>query len=103
MKNLLFPYAKTKAQISFTVTAQLISTFVFATQIEQSLYFLNPKFHASSLLLRQYSLVLCLTWLATLKTGFLARLYHPRSGMKVWREIIYSMGKNIRIYHEFFG
>ena len=33
------------------VTAKLIIAFVFATQIEQSLYFLNPKFQASSHLL----------------------------------------------------
>ena len=44
-------YAKTKAQISFTVTAKLISAFVFATRIVQFLFFLNPKFQASSLLL----------------------------------------------------
>ena len=37
-----------KAQISFAVTAKLISTFVFATWIVQYLYFLNPKFPASS-------------------------------------------------------
>ena len=43
-----FAYAKTKTQISFAVTAKLISTFVFATQIVRSLYFLNPKFQASS-------------------------------------------------------
>ena len=33
------------------VTAKLISAFVFATQIVQSLYFLNLKFQASSHLL----------------------------------------------------
>ena len=44
-------YAKTKKQISFAVTAKLISAFVFATQIVQSLYYLNPKFQASSHLL----------------------------------------------------
>ena len=43
-----FAYAKTKTQISFAVTAKLISAFVFATQLVQSLYFLNPKFQASS-------------------------------------------------------
>ena len=43
-----FAYAKTKVQISCAVTAQLISTFVFASWIEQSIYFLNPKFQASS-------------------------------------------------------
>ena len=37
-------YAKTKAQISFAVTAKLIRAFVFATRIVQSLYFLNPNF-----------------------------------------------------------
>ena len=37
------------------VTAQLISTFVFAAWIAQSFFFLNPKFQASSLLLRLYS------------------------------------------------
>ena len=36
-------------------TAQLISAIVFATQIEQSLYFLNPKFQASSHLLLLFS------------------------------------------------
>ena len=57
MRNRLFAYAKTKTQISFAVTAKLISTFVFATRIKQSLYFLNPKFQASSHLLWLYSLV----------------------------------------------
>ena len=43
-----------KTQISFAVDAKLISAFVFATYIVQSesLYFLNPKFQASSHLLR---------------------------------------------------
>ena len=50
-------YAKTKTQISFAVTAKLISAFVFATQIVQFLYFLNPKFQASSHLLYLYSLI----------------------------------------------
>ena len=55
--NLQFAYAKAKAQISCPVTAQLISMFVFATYIVQSLYFINPKFQASSNLLWLYSLV----------------------------------------------
>ena len=38
-------------------TDQLISTFVFATRIVQSLYFLNAKLQASSHILWQYSLV----------------------------------------------
>ena len=46
---------KTKAQISFAVTVKLISTFVFTTQMVQSLYFLNPKFQASRHLLWLYS------------------------------------------------
>ena len=47
-------YAKTKPQISCAVTAQLISAFVFAPRIMQSLFYLNPKFQASSLLPRLY-------------------------------------------------
>ena len=50
-----FAYAKTKAQTIFAVTAKLISAFVFATRILQSLYFLNPKFQASTHLLWLYS------------------------------------------------
>ena len=45
---------KTKAQISFAVTAKLISAFVFATRIVQFLLYLTPKFQASSLLLCLY-------------------------------------------------
>ena len=48
---------KTKTQISFAVTAKLISAFVFATQIVQSLNFLYNKFQASSHLVWLYSLV----------------------------------------------
>ena len=43
-KLFFFAYAKTKAQISFAVTAKLICAFVSATRIEQFFYFLNPKF-----------------------------------------------------------
>ena len=39
------------------VTAQLISAFVFAIRIVQSLYCLNPKFQASNHLLCLYSTV----------------------------------------------
>ena len=53
----VFAYAKTKTQISFAVTAKLISAFVFASRIVQPLYFLNPKFQVSSHLLLLYSLV----------------------------------------------
>ena len=47
-ENRFFAYAKTKTQISFAVTAKLISAFVFATRIVQSLFYLTPKFQASS-------------------------------------------------------
>ena len=47
-ENLLFAYAKTKTQISFAVTAKLISAFVFATWILQYIFFLNPNFQVSS-------------------------------------------------------
>ena len=49
-----FACAKAKTQISCAVTAQLISAFVFATRIVQSLFFLNPNFQASSYLLWLY-------------------------------------------------
>ena len=61
-----FAYAKTKTQISFVVTAKLISAFVFATRIVQSLYFLYTK--PSSVALQPG---LCRTWSETPKTGFL--------------------------------
>ena len=54
-ENRPIAYAKTKTQISFAVTAKLISAFVFATWIGQSPYFLNVKFQASSHLLWLYS------------------------------------------------
>ena len=47
-------YAKTKAQISFAVTAELISAFVFTARIVQFLFYLNPKFQASSSFLSLY-------------------------------------------------
>ena len=50
-------------------TAKLISAFVFATGIVQSLYVLNPKFQASSKMAVQ--LGLCRTWSETPKTGLL--------------------------------
>ena len=47
-------YAKTKAQISFAVTATLICAFVFATRIGQFLLYLTTKFQASSSFLCLY-------------------------------------------------
>ena len=55
---MLFAYAKTKTQISCAVTAQLLSAFVSAIRIVQSIYYLNPKCQASSHLMCVYSLVL---------------------------------------------
>ena len=40
----LVAYAKTKTQISFALTAKLISPFVFPTQIVQSHFYLNTNF-----------------------------------------------------------
>ena len=48
---------ETETQISFAVTTKLISAFVFATRIVQYLYYLNPKFQASSHHQWLYSLV----------------------------------------------
>ena len=45
---------KQKTQISFAVTTKLISAFVFATWIVQFLFYLNPKFQASSSFLCLY-------------------------------------------------
>ena len=42
---------RSNCKASFAVTAKLISAFVFATQIVQFLFYLNPKFQASSHLL----------------------------------------------------
>ena len=53
-KPVICIYAKTKTQISFAVTAKLISAFVFAKRIVQSLFYINPKFQASSHLLWLY-------------------------------------------------
>ena len=52
-----FCLCKKKAQISCAVIAQLISAFVFAILIVPSLFFLNLKFQAFSLLLRLYRTV----------------------------------------------
>ena len=46
--NRIFAYAKTKTQISFAVTAKLISIFVFPTWIVQYFFYLNPKFQVTS-------------------------------------------------------
>ena len=50
-------HAETKVKISCAVTTQLISSFVFAIYLVQSLYFLNSKFQVSSNLFWLFSLV----------------------------------------------
>ena len=69
-ENLLFVYAKTKAQIRCAVTVQLICTFVFATEILQSLYFLNPNFKPLAIFVVVQP-DLCWFWWENLKTDFL--------------------------------
>ena len=67
MSKPVFAYAKTMAHISCVVTVQLISTFVFATEIVQSLFFSSPK--PSSVAIQPG---LCWTWAEIPKTSFLA-------------------------------
>ena len=55
MRKPTFCICEIKDADQLVVTAKLISAFVFATQIVQSLYFINPKFQASSHLLYLYS------------------------------------------------
>ena len=55
MRKPTFCICGNKVQISFAVTAKLNSAFVFATRIIQSLFYLNPKFPASSHLLWLHS------------------------------------------------
>ena len=51
-ENRLFAYAKTKTQFS---SADQRLLFVFTVRIVQSIYYLNPKFQASSHLLLLHS------------------------------------------------
>ena len=66
-----FAYAKTKTQISFAVTAKLISVFVF--RYTDSTIPLLPKSEISSLWPFSVAVQpgLCGTWSETPKTGFL--------------------------------
>ena len=68
---------------SFAVTAKLISAFVFATQIVQFLYFLNPKFQASGHLLCLYSSV-CVGFL--MMTGVLRTINMPLARRANWSQ-----------------
>ena len=73
-----FAFAKTKAQIS---------TFVFATQLLQSLFCLNPKFQVSSRLLWLYNLVCVAHGRTNPKTGFLM----TRLKLKLKRQVLIQL------------
>ena len=57
VRKLALCICKSKDTDQLCSYAKLINAFVFATRIEQSLYFLNPKFLASSDLLLLHSMV----------------------------------------------
>ena len=57
MTKLTICICENKDADQLAVTAKLISAFVFTTQTVQFLFFLNPKFPASSHLQRLYSSV----------------------------------------------
>ena len=57
-------------QLRFAVTAKLISAIVFTARIEQSFFFLNPKFQASSLVFVTVQPSLCRTWSEPKLLGF---------------------------------
>ena len=57
LENQHFAYAKTKAQISFAVTAKLISALFWLHGYYNFIYFLNPKFPDCSHPLCLYSSV----------------------------------------------
>ena len=54
MRKPTFCICLNKGADQLRTTAKLISTFVFATSIVQFLFYLYPKFQASSLLIRLY-------------------------------------------------
>ena len=74
---LFLPLRKTKMQISCAVTAQVISAFVFTTQIVQFLIYLQTKFQAFSFLLGLY------------------RSVFVRPGKKSYRPVFSHSGSNI--------
>ena len=61
LETRMFDYAKTKAQISYAIIEQLISTFVFATQIVHSL-FINSKISSFWPISETVQVGLCQTW-----------------------------------------
>ena len=72
VRKWIFAYAKTKTQISFEVTAKLISAFVFASWIVHvPLLSKSPKFQASNHLLWLHSPVCVGPTRKSAKNGFL--------------------------------
>ena len=59
-----------KPTICIGVTAKLISAFVFATRIVQFLFYLTPKFQASSHLLYQAHGLQKASWFLKWSVGF---------------------------------
>ena len=76
-ENQQYDYAKPKAQISYEVTAQLISTVVFVTRILQFLSNLNPKLKDNCASVAVQS-QLCQTWSETPIVGFLMPRLIPK-------------------------
>ena len=76
-ENQQYNYAKPKAQISYEVTAQLISTVVFVTRLLQFLSYLNPKFKDNPASVAVQS-GLCQTWSETPIVGFLMHRLIPK-------------------------
>ena len=68
-ENRLFGICKNKDADQLCRNHSTDQCLIFATQIVQSLFFLNPKFQASCHPLKLYS-QLCRTWSETPKTGF---------------------------------
>ena len=108
---------KQRRRSAFTVTAKLISAFVFTTRIVQFLFYLNLKFQVTSHLLWLYSLV-CVRpgwkprrpvfsqrgsyvveyiWLKIQKTSFLlmrlklnSHVYYTPRKLCLWEGILFS-------------
>ena len=105
MRKWAFAYAKTKTQNSFAVTAKLISAFVFATSIVQSLFFLDPKFQASSHLLCVYSSVCVIPGRKLRKPVFSQRGSNMRSSVSrslkmALRSLVNYLAHKKKLTHE---
>ena len=83
------------------VTAKLISAFVFATRIVQSLYSLNPKFQASSHLLWLYGL-LCVGPGRIPHPVFSQRdrFSHNETGFLTTRPISFAAAQRTVLFHQ---